>query len=76
MRMLVGYCLEKIMAAPIATVSTTAASTDRVDAGQRGAAAGALLLGSLLLFLVGFAPMPAVHNAAHDTRHSAAFPCH
>jgi cobalt transporter subunit CbtB len=25
---------------------------------------------------VGFAPVSAVHNAAHDTRHSAAFPCH
>lgn len=36
----------------------------------------ALLLGSALIFLVGFAPIGAVHNAAHDTRHAAAFPCH
>jgi cobalt transporter subunit CbtB len=36
----------------------------------------ALLLGTAVIFLVGFAPMAAMHNAAHDTRHSAAFPCH
>jgi cobalt transporter subunit CbtB len=35
-----------------------------------------MLLGCGLIFLVGFAPIAAVHNAAHDTRHSAAFPCH
>jgi len=36
----------------------------------------ALLLGFAFIFLVGFAPISAVHNAAHDTRHTAAFPCH
>ena len=36
----------------------------------------ALFLGLGFIFLVGFAPVSAVHNAAHDTRHSAAFPCH
>jgi cobalt transporter subunit CbtB len=25
---------------------------------------------------VGFSHIEAVHNAAHDTRHSLAFPCH
>lgn len=35
-----------------------------------------LLIGLSMIFLVGFAHVPAVHNAAHDTRHSAAFPCH
>lgn len=34
------------------------------------------LLGSSLVLAVGFAPIDAVHNAAHDTRHTAAFPCH
>ena len=33
-------------------------------------------LGAMLLFAVGFAPLHAVHNAAHDTRHAHAFPCH
>jgi cobalt transporter subunit CbtB len=35
-----------------------------------------LLLGIGFVYLVGFAPVSAVHNAAHDTRHTAAFPCH
>lgn len=39
-------------------------------------ALSAMLLGSMLVLFVGFAPIPAVHNAAHDTRHTAAFPCH
>jgi cobalt transporter subunit CbtB len=38
--------------------------------------AASLVAGLLCIFFVGFAPMVAVHNAAHDTRHSAAFPCH
>ena len=37
-------------------------------------AAGAL--GIIILFGVGFTPMEMAHNAAHDTRHSVAFPCH
>ena len=39
---------------------------------------GALLfsLGFALLYFSGFSSLHAVHNAAHDARHSAAFPCH
>jgi cobalt transporter subunit CbtB len=33
-------------------------------------------LGFALLGLVGFAPYPAVHDAFHDVRHVAGFPCH
>jgi cobalt transporter subunit CbtB len=36
----------------------------------------ALLFGLVIIFAVGFAPMEVVHNAAHDARHSLAFPCH
>jgi cobalt transporter subunit CbtB len=36
----------------------------------------ALLFGMIVLFAVGFAPMGAAHNAAHDVRHTMAFPCH
>jgi cobalt transporter subunit CbtB len=39
-------------------------------------AAAALLLGLAVVFMVGFAPLSAIHNAAHDARHAAAFPCH
>ncbi len=34
------------------------------------------LLGLALLGIVGFAPYPAVHDAFHDIRHTAGFPCH
>ncbi|MBT5230529.1 MAG: CbtB-domain containing protein [Methylococcales bacterium] len=37
---------------------------------------GAALFGGVILFAVGFLSMDAAHNAAHDTRHSFAFPCH
>ena len=40
------------------------------------AAAFAVALGLFLLWGVGFAAVPALHNAAHDTRHSMSFPCH
>ena len=36
----------------------------------------AAALGIVILFAVGFAPMDMTHNAAHDTRHTVAFPCH
>ena len=36
----------------------------------------ALLFGLCIIFAVGFAPMGVAHNAAHDARHSLAFPCH
>lgn len=36
----------------------------------------ALIFGMVILFAVGFAPIGVAHNAAHDVRHSLAFPCH
>jgi cobalt transporter subunit CbtB len=36
----------------------------------------ALLLGLFLVVGAGFSPISVVHNAAHDSRHSFAFPCH
>nr|WP_315392980.1 CbtB domain-containing protein [uncultured Duganella sp.] len=44
---------------------------DRIVAGLMAAG-----LGAALLFGAGFASMEALHNAAHDSRHSAGFPCH
>jgi len=35
-----------------------------------------LVFGVVVLYGVGFANTAAVHNAAHDTRHAAGFPCH
>jgi len=36
----------------------------------------AILLGTILLYGVGFASSDVAHNAAHDARHTFAFPCH
>jgi cobalt transporter subunit CbtB len=34
------------------------------------------LLGVFIVGFVGFSHLDVVHNAAHDYRHSMAFPCH
>lgn len=34
------------------------------------------LLGLFILGFTGFSSMDVAHNAAHDYRHSLAFPCH
>jgi cobalt transporter subunit CbtB len=34
------------------------------------------LLGLFVVGFVGFSHIDAVHNAAHDYRHSMSFPCH
>jgi cobalt transporter subunit CbtB len=39
-------------------------------------AAGLLLAGFVLVFFTGFAHSEALHDAAHDTRHTLSFPCH
>jgi cobalt transporter subunit CbtB len=39
-------------------------------------AALAMALGLLIVGMVGFSHIDAVHNATHDVRHSNAFPCH
>lgn len=49
-------------------------ATVRADATL--AALCAALLGCFLVWGVGFSHISALHNAAHDTRHSTAFPCH
>ncbi|HXQ52513.1 MAG TPA: CbtB domain-containing protein [Stellaceae bacterium] len=48
----------------------------RGDARRLATATVALVLGLFLLFGAGFAPISALHNAAHDSRHSFSFPCH
>lgn len=65
---------------PNAKVMTTAdAAALPVDfsrAKTRASLAAAFALGAGLVFLVGFAQSAALHDAAHDTRHTMAFPCH
>ncbi len=62
-------------------ISSTASNTDNISStatlSQRlTAAIFASILGAGLVYFAGFSHIEAVHNAAHDTRHSAAFPCH
>ncbi len=45
-------------------------------AGRLLQAAMAMGLGLLIVGFVGFSHLEVVHNAAHDTRHANAFPCH
>jgi cobalt transporter subunit CbtB len=46
----------------------------RRDAMRYGLAA--ILLGTLFIGVTGFAPLQALHDAAHNTRHAISFPCH
>jgi len=39
-------------------------------------AALAAMLGVLIIGIVGFSHIEVLHNAVHDTRHAAGFPCH
>jgi cobalt transporter subunit CbtB len=55
--------------------STETAISGRKSSAAVSAAAGAVL-GILALWVVGFSHVSAFHNAAHDVRHSNAFPCH
>ena len=54
----------------------TSAPEARLSAATLAAPMAALLLGVFLLLGTGFAPIATAHNAAHDARHSFAFPCH
>ena len=36
----------------------------------------AILLGTIFVGVAGFAPLEAIHDAAHNTRHAVTFPCH
>lgn len=54
-------------------------AADSVDSDRQAtvlSAALVILLGGFVLFGVALAQPAAVHNAAHDARHSFSFPCH
>lgn len=56
--------------------TTIASTTALASPAQLLPAFSMIAAGLALIFVVGFAPMAVAHNAAHDTRHSVAFPCH
>ncbi len=53
------------------SILTAAANPERVSVGLL-----ATLLGLFLLMSAGFVQTEVIHNAAHDSRHALAFPCH
>lgn len=55
------------------TVTADTRATYLSHVAQAGLAA---LLGLFLFAAVGFAQPSAIHNAAHDSRHGIAVPCH
>lgn len=53
------------------------AARPEIDAPSRVLpAAAAICMGLFIVGFVGFSHLDVVHNAAHDTRHANAFPCH
>ena len=64
----------------IATVAATSLDTSDVGVFSQRMITAVLMFsaGEVLLFVVGFAQGSGnfMHNAAHDTRHAATFPCH
>jgi cobalt transporter subunit CbtB len=63
----------------LANAQATTQVTLPVAAGQVGRLSQALMamvLGVFVVGMVGFSHIDVVHNAAHDVRHSNAFPCH
>ncbi|ATR83323.1 cobalt transporter [Pseudomonas sp. HLS-6] len=61
---------------PVTTTHSHSAAISTTRSQRLAVAIGASLLGLCLVYFAGFSHIEAVHNAAHDTRHSAAFPCH
>ncbi|MGA1833785.1 MULTISPECIES: CbtB domain-containing protein [Rhizobium] len=57
-------------------VTNTAAAAASVPASKIIPLGMSALLGLFMVGFVGFSHLEVVHNAAHDTRHSLAFPCH
>ena len=58
------------------TIPSTRADATADLSSRIAAAAVAALLGAFMLIGVGFAHSDILHNAAHDSRHTFAFPCH
>jgi len=60
----------------VSKVKAVAKNTVSIESSRVAPAALALLIGAFMVVGVGFAHSNTVHNAAHDTRHAFAFPCH
>ena len=60
----------------VAAAGRWPAAPSHAGASRKLAALLAAAIGLVIVFGAGLAPSDAAHNAAHDARHSFAFPCH
>ena len=67
--------IDNSVTAPSNPAGSTESDLNAATSGRGLPAIVAFLLGALIIFGVGFGP-GIMHNAAHDTRHTMAFPCH
>jgi cobalt transporter subunit CbtB len=58
------------------SASSVHALSSNASIARRLPALGAIALGLVLIYGVGFAQPSMLHNAAHDGRHAFSFPCH
>jgi len=58
---------------PSQTVRLPAAT---IETSRFAQAVAAMMFGLFIVGVVGFSNIDVIHNAAHDLRHSNAFPCH
>ena len=76
-----GTVLEKKLLS-FSSIRSTVVNTNKthsIQEAQSDTMAGVLLglfVGAFFILGVGFTHSDTIHNAAHDTRHSTAFPCH
>lgn len=56
--------------------SLVTAATTGIGLGKIAQCLIAVSLGLFIIGIIGFSQIDIVHNAAHDTRHANAFPCH
>jgi cobalt transporter subunit CbtB len=54
----------------------TAVKTASISRSNIATIAVVFLMGASMVFLAGFAQSATLHDAAHDVRHAAGFPCH
>jgi len=57
-------------------VTQLPAATATSQVGRLSQSLMAMVLGLFVVGMVGFSHIDVLHNAAHDVRHSNAFPCH
>ncbi len=57
-------------------VNQLPAATTIPQVGRLSQSLMAMVLGLFVVGMVGFSHIDVLHNAAHDVRHSNAFPCH